>query len=145
MSDNWEERALLGERLARRLDTLADREQVLRLLLDDRDAAVTYRTALALLQRRDRLGLELIVTASTQADDDTNLWLGSAVAQFRAGSLGQTTTSSEPRLARCSATQDRQRQGSCRILTGAGELALLSQFGCLRGPSRNKVASQRVV
>ncbi|CAN5467173.1 hypothetical protein BH10ACT8_BH10ACT8_17020 [soil metagenome] len=87
-ADDWEERALLGERLARRLDAVPVRERLLQLLLDNRNTAVTYRTALALLDRRDRLGLELIVTASTQADDDTNQWLGDAVAEFRARSLG---------------------------------------------------------
>jgi len=86
--DDWEGRALLGEQLAARLDALADRELVLRLLRDDRDTAVTYRTVLALLNRRDRLGLELIVTAVTRADENTNHWLSDAVGQFRARSLG---------------------------------------------------------
>jgi hypothetical protein len=87
--DDWEERAQLGERLASRLDSTADREPVLRLLLDDRDTAVTYRTALALLERRDRLGLELIVTADAQADDDTSQCLSDAVVEYRARSRGE--------------------------------------------------------
>jgi hypothetical protein len=87
-SGGFEERAQLGERLARQLDTEGDRDRVLGLLLDDEDTAVTYRTALALLERRDRLGLELIVVADARADDDTRQWLSAAVAQFRALSLG---------------------------------------------------------
>jgi hypothetical protein len=74
--------------MATQLESTADGEAVLRLLLDDRDTAVTLRTALALLERRDRLGLELIATADAQADDDTSQSLYDAVTEFQARALG---------------------------------------------------------
>lgn len=51
-----------------------------RLLLDGRDTAVTQETAEALLERRDVIGLRLVLEALAVADDDTADHLDVAIA-----------------------------------------------------------------
>ncbi|MFH8717357.1 hypothetical protein [Streptomyces zaomyceticus] len=50
-----------------------------RLLLDGRDTAVTQDTAEALLERRDVIGLRLVLEALAVADDDTADHLDDAI------------------------------------------------------------------
>jgi hypothetical protein len=88
-SSDFEQRAGVGEQLAGAAGEPDVDERLLSLLLDPQDTAVTYRTALALLERRDLAGLHLIVKADALAGDDTGQWLSDAIGAFRARSLGR--------------------------------------------------------
>jgi hypothetical protein len=88
-SNDFEQRAGVGEQLAGTVGEPDVDERLLSLLLDPQDTAVTYRIALALLERRDFAGLQLIVKADALADDDTGQWLSDAIGTFRARSLGR--------------------------------------------------------
>lgn len=85
---DFESRIIEGRRLARAVVSSATNERLLQLLLDA-DTAVTYKTALALLARRDDVGVGLILQADVVADDDTSQWLGDAFASFCAESQGK--------------------------------------------------------
>lgn len=86
--DDFEARAREGEILARSAgDSVAD-ARLLNLLLDPLDTIVTYRTALALLARRDGVGIDLLLRAEVEAKADTSRWIGEAFATFRASSWG---------------------------------------------------------
>ncbi|WP_340539153.1 hypothetical protein [Nocardioides sp. GXZ039] len=84
----WQERAALGEELAAQLDRPGAEQQIMALLLDPDDTAVTYRTARALLERRDLRGVRLVLSAEARADANHAEWLGAAFSNFRADGLG---------------------------------------------------------
>jgi hypothetical protein len=60
----WEDRAAEGEALAAGAGRADVDARLLALLLDPEDTAVTFRTAIALLERRDLQALRLVVLAS---------------------------------------------------------------------------------
>jgi hypothetical protein len=62
-SPSWSVRAAAGRRLAASAEAPGVGEVLHRLVLDDRDTAVTYETAAALLERNDRRGLRIVLTA----------------------------------------------------------------------------------
>ena len=70
----WDERAQLGEVLARDLTGAMIDERVIALLLDAADTGVTSRTAFALLARQDTIGLRHVLRASAKADSSQVDW-----------------------------------------------------------------------
>jgi len=88
MKRSWEERASEGEELAAQVGSPDADERLLELLLDPDNTAVTFRTAVALLDRRSLAAVRMIAVASAMADDNHMDFLGDAVAEFRARSLG---------------------------------------------------------
>jgi hypothetical protein len=88
-NDPWEERIELGRRLVPAFSDPKVAEQLIALLLDPENTAVTLHTALALLERRRPEAVRLVVVASSQADDNTNDWIAGAFDDFRAESLGE--------------------------------------------------------
>ncbi|MEO3773810.1 hypothetical protein [Micromonospora sp. B9E7] len=69
-SPTWSVRAAAGQHLAksRGIDVVAD--IIHRLLLDPQDTAVTWKTAEALLERKDTVGLRLVLLARSHAADE---------------------------------------------------------------------------
>jgi len=86
-SSTWADRAALGESLASQVGDASVDERLVALLLDPEDTAVTFRTAVALLERRDPRAVRLVIVASASADEDTSNWIGGALNDFRADSL----------------------------------------------------------
>lgn len=84
----WEQRASLGERLAPCVGEAGVDARLLALLLDPDDTAVTYRTAIALLNEHSTQALRLIVLAKSRADDNTRDWIEGAFTNLRADTLG---------------------------------------------------------
>ncbi|MGW2254327.1 HEAT repeat domain-containing protein [Kitasatospora sp. NPDC001660] len=78
-SPSWSDRANAGRQLAAHADVPAVTEVLRRLLQDGRDTAVTQQTAEALLERRDVLGLRLVLGAFAGADFDTADHLSDAI------------------------------------------------------------------
>ena len=89
MERDWQQRAREGEQLAGWLGQPGVNERLLQLLLDPLDTEVTSETAGALLARHDDPGVQLIVGAAAQTDDNHSDWLFGAFADFRANSLGE--------------------------------------------------------
>jgi hypothetical protein len=118
-SNDFEQRARLGKQLAVAAGEPDVDERLLSLLLDPHDTAVTYRTALALLERRDLAGLRLIVKADALADDDTGQWLSDAIGAFRARSLGTDDDFLLSALTELSSDSDQAVQRSARDLLRA--------------------------
>ncbi|MFF9340734.1 MULTISPECIES: hypothetical protein [unclassified Streptomyces] len=79
-SPSWAVRAAAGRRLAASADMPGVEGVLRRLLLDEWDTAVTQETAEALLERRDAIGLRLVLGALAVADDDTADELDAALA-----------------------------------------------------------------
>ncbi|WP_436995661.1 HEAT repeat domain-containing protein [Streptomyces sp. enrichment culture] len=94
-SPSWAARAAAGRRLAAAAQDPGVAGLLLRLLLDDRDTAVTQETAEALLERWDVHGLRLVLAALAVADDDTGDQLD--------GALGDVCHQSDEDLARLKA------------------------------------------
>ena len=84
MPGSWEERAAAGGALAAGAGGAHADRQILELLLDPDDTAVTFRTAVALVEQRTTKAIRLIMMASATADDNHLDWLGEAVDEFRA-------------------------------------------------------------
>ncbi|MFF2778919.1 hypothetical protein ACFVU3_28990 [Streptomyces sp. NPDC058052] len=76
---SWAVRAAAGRRLAASADAPGAVDALRRLLLDEWDTAVTQETAEALLERRDVIGLRLVLEALAAADDDTADQLDDAI------------------------------------------------------------------
>ncbi|MFF8840313.1 hypothetical protein [Streptomyces sp. NPDC015130] len=81
-SVSWAVRAAAGRRLAASADAAGAAEALRRLLLDEGDTAVTQTTAEALLERRDVVGLRLVLEALNVADDDTADQLDDAITNI---------------------------------------------------------------
>jgi hypothetical protein len=88
VSGTWEERVDLGQKRAAALRGENIDDVVIDLLLDPVDTAVTFRTAIALLERRDLLGVKHVIRACACGDQNANDWLGDAFRHFRADSMG---------------------------------------------------------
>ncbi|MFJ4984368.1 hypothetical protein ACIP9H_11295 [Streptomyces sp. NPDC088732] len=67
-SDSWAVRAAAGRRLAGMTDQEEIRPLLLQLMMDPRDTGVTQETAEALLERKDLLGLCLVLMALSRAE-----------------------------------------------------------------------------
>lgn len=112
----WEQRAAYGEELAADLDRPGAEAQVLRLLLDPDDTAVTFRTAVALLARMDIRGVRLVAKADAAADDQTSDQIGAAFAEVRAESLGAVDGILRDALTAVAADQDAETAVAARAL-----------------------------
>lgn len=87
MNETVQDRAERGAALAAQVER-RDAALELGTLLRDEDTFVILRTATALLERRDAVGLRLLVKADMVNDPDINDTIGDAVADFRADALG---------------------------------------------------------
>lgn len=76
-SPNWEHRMAAAETLAATADI--DHDVMLRLLTDDENTAVIQAAAVALLKRRDLIGVRLFLEASAEMDDDSGNHLNDAL------------------------------------------------------------------
>jgi hypothetical protein len=88
VNGTWEERVDLGQTCAAALRGEGIDDVVIDLLLDPDDTAVTFRTAVALLERRDVLGVKHVIRACAYGDQNANVWLGDAFRHFQADSKG---------------------------------------------------------
>ncbi|TCI98801.1 hypothetical protein [Aeromicrobium sp. IC_218] len=82
MTGSWEERAAAGEALAPGAGVPDTDARLIELLLDPENTAVTFRTAVALLDQRTTAAFRLLVLASADADDNQRDWIGDAVDGF---------------------------------------------------------------
>lgn len=112
----WERRAALGEELAADLDRPGAEARIMRLLLDPEDTAVTFRTALALLSRRDIRGVRLVAWADSRADDQRSDHLCDAFAEIRAESLGADDNFLREALSSVAAEDDAATAWAARAL-----------------------------
>lgn len=82
VNNSWEERIEAGEALAPAAGERDADAQLLGLLRDPENTAVTLYTALALFEQRTAAAIRLVVLASARTDDNHRDWIDAALGDF---------------------------------------------------------------